>query len=560
VTRRSRSVRAASFEDWDFWWAYNRDGYLNLKANLYERKLRVESESSAFFFGRQTSTARRDRDRPTPEFARARLVPRLLEALESEDSEARESACLSLGKVGQAREVGPLVARLKDNVKDVREHAVIGLGLLRAKEGIPCLLAVLEGGEAGRALRGRKPEYRLRAFAAASLGLIGDNAKDEVKAALMKVSADRSVNRNVSVNGTIGLGLLVGDNQYVHAIIEHLMRLAAAGPRVDPWIRAHAVVALGRIHQRNGLTPDPKTIGAMIKWLRHDKTSHVRRSAAIGLGMLIRDPDAFPAVVHGLEVAYVNAKDNQTRNFTAIALGQIGGEAAYKILTTDVARARGQKRVYAALGLGILCRGVLGDPEWAERRQNGLGLIRKVFRSTRASHLRGGHAIALGIAQDGEAGSMLLDALKQSRDPDLRGYLAVALGMVNHTPAVARLGALLGESKNIPILQLRATIGLGLMGAREFIPALVKSLRNASSCYMLCSKARALGYIGDRTAVPTLVDIVNDEDTQAMIQGFAISAIGNIADPEPVPLVSRITTNHNYLASTECLNSLLAIL
>jgi len=484
----------------------------------------------------------------------------VLEALRSEDSEARESACLTLGKIGDAREVGPLVARLEDTDKDVREHAVIGLGLLRVPEGIPCLLALLEGGKAGRAVRGREPEYRLRALAAMSLALIGDTANDEVKSALMKISADPGVNRNIRVNGTIGLGLLVGENRYVHAIIEHLVRLTAPGPRADSWIRAHAVAALGRIHERNGLTPDRKTVDAMVRLLRSDKISHVRRSAAIGLGMVIRDPGAFPAAMRGLETAYARVKDNQTRNFSAIALGQIGGDAAYRVLTKDVARARGQKRVYAALGLGILCRDALDEPAWTERRMAALRLLRKAFGSTRAPHLRGGFAIALGIARDGEAGSMLLDGLKQTRDPDLRGYLAVALGMVYHTPAVACLGALLEESKNLPMLHLRAAIGLGLMGAREFIPALVRSLRKESSCYMLCSKARALGYIGDRTAVPALLTTVSDPDAQASIRGFAILALGNIADPEARPLVSRITTNHNYLASTECLNALLAIL
>jgi len=298
----------------------------------------------------------------------------------------------------------------------------------------------------------------------------------------------------------------------------------------------------------------------MVRWLKSDKISHVRRSAAIGLGMLIGDPGAFPAAMRVLETAYGKVKDNQTRHFSAIALGQIGGDAAYRILTTDVAKARGQKRVYAALGLGILCREALDEPEWTARRMAALRLLRKGFGSTRASHLRGGYAIALGIARDGEAGSMLLDALKETRDPDLRGYLAVALGMVCHTPAVARLGALLEESKNLPMLNLRATIGLGLMGAREFIPALVQSLGSERSCYMLCAKARALGYIGDRTAVPALLNMVSNPDKQASIRGFAIQALGNIADPEPWPLVSRITTNHNYLASTECLNVMLAIL
>jgi len=237
-----------------------------------------------------------------------------------------------------------------------------------------------------------------------------------------------------------------------------------------------------------------------------------------------------------------------------------GGATACDLLRTEVVKAQNQQRAYAALALGVLCERVLGDEAWRERRSAALDALRTVFDTTTAPNIKGGVAIALGIARDAEAGPLLLAAIKNMRDVRFRAYAALALGMVNHVAAGDYLTELLAETDNLPLLRQHVTIGLGLMGSRSVIAPLVETLRKERSSYVLSSTTIALGFIGDRTAIAPLVEVMNEEKLPPLIRGFGIIALGNIADPEPVPVISAIAANHNYLANTECLNQLLYIL
>ncbi len=557
VTRRTKTAKVTSFEDWDFWWGFNKESFLNLKESLYKKG--IQSESSEFFFGRRTRKDSTDTTRPSREYVRMHLIPKLVKALKADHFDLRDSSALALGKVGEAPEVQPLVDLFDDKVKSVRENAVIALGLLGVKEAVSPLLAVLEANQAGHKLRGREPEYRMRAFAASSLGLIGDNEKNEVKGLLMRLSTAPRINRNISVNCAISLGLLIGDNLYVNDVIAHLRKIVKSG-QYDDWVRAHAGTALGKIHWKNGLMPDAGTLELLARTIRRDKSSHVRRSAVISLGLLIEDPDENPDLLKLLCAEYVRAKDNQCRNFAAIALGQIGGDVPFKILRDGVVKDRGQRQAYAGLGLAILCENVRGEKEWEERHANGLNALRVAFERTKNPQIRGGLAIAMGIARDGTAGPLLLEAMKKSQDINLRGYLAIALGMINHTSSVEYLTQVLKNSDNIPLLKQQTAIGLGLMGTREIIVPLVKSLKSTSSSYVLCSVTQALGYIGDRTALDSLIEIMENPKNQNLTRGFAAIAMGTICEDEIVPVITAIASNHNYLTSTEALNELLYIL
>jgi len=527
-----------------------------LKDNLYNQH--TGSETADFFFGRRTRIAAKDTSRPTPEFIRLHLIPRFLEALEADQPDIRDSACVAIGKVGGAAEVPYLVRMVRDKVKSVREGAVIGLGLLQAQEAIPPLLAILEAGKQGQRIRNREPEYRLRAFAATSLGIIGDNADGEVKDLLKRISADSRVNRNISVNCTIGLGLVQGDPSYL--VVSHLETLTARNARNNDWIRAHAVVALGRIHERNSLPVDEGTLKKIAYLARRDRSNHVRRSAIIVLGSLVKDPDAYPKIIKLLRSVFVRGKDNQCRHFAAISLGQIGGESAFKTLRNGVLQEKNQRGAYAALGLAILCEKLLEDKTHLDRRLSGLNTLRSGFAKMKSPQVKGGMAIALGIARDYNAGQLLLSSMKKSQDIALRGYLAIALGMINYTNSVEYLTHILDTSTNLPLLKQQVAIGLGLMGTREIIPPLINSMKNASSTYAMGSVTKALGLIGDRTAIKPLVDLMTQLDAKVLTRSFACVALGTIGEEAAIPVLATLAANHNYLASTEALNELMDIL
>ena len=516
---------------------------------------RAQSESSAFFLGKRARDAHSDTVRATAIMLEKRLIPTFLTALKSKQSEIRDSACIALGKVGGAREVPALVAMLSDRRFMVRQAAVVGLGLTQRPESVPALLAVLEARAEGKKLCGRTPKYRLRAHAAAALGLIRGGDRSAVLEALIRYSGSKSAHRHVQISATVSLGLLVGEESEVRSVVDHLAGLVRARKR-DQFVRAHAVVALGRVLVRNGLEPSDEVVALLLKVGRRARSNHVRRSVPLTLGELVRDPEEHPEVVRWLRAALDNARDGATRNFSAVALGQIGGGVALKTLRDAVIARRNEQKAFAALGLGLLCREALGDPARTGARTRGLEALRVAFEKATNPRYRSACAIGLGLARDAEAGSPLRKALKRSRDPEVQGHLAVALGMVRHHGAVEDLVARLNRTRNIPRLNQHIAIGLGLMGTRKVIEPLIDALKVTRSAFVKATLMTALGLIGDRSAIEPLTRILENRKAVTHTRAYACVALGAIGDVESPPVLARVFRDHNYLASTVCLMEL----
>jgi HEAT repeat protein len=552
---RGRTTGGPGFESWEFWWAFNKEYFLELKKNLF--RAQEVSESSSMFFGRGAKKLfRTDASRPSRKVIREHIIPKLRDALRASNADLRDSACIALGKTGNVAEVDALVEMLKDSTVSVRKAAAIGLGMLQVKQSIRPLIQLLEGAEEGRKLRGgRPPEDVLRAYAAAGLGLIGDNLNHEVRDALMEFAQRAHLNRNIRVHAVLSLGLLRGNGQYVAVIAEHLEKLAG-DLRTDTFVRAHAVTALARLLDRNQVPVDPERIRFLVRLVKRDKRNHVKRSAIIALGILAPDPEANPDVPALLVKNLLKPRSVATGNLAAIALGQIGGKQALQALRRVVLRGRSQTTAYAALGLGILCRNLRENRARADWRLKGLSSLRAGLTKVRNPHFKGGLAIALGIAQDRDAGALLLEAMKKDRDVTLRGYLAIALGMVRYQPSMAYLFDVLDHGTNLPLLREQTAIGLGLMGNRQVAARLVRSFEAGSTVYLQASAAQALGFIGDRNSVRPLVDLLADAKKPNLTRAFACVALGTIGEDAQIPVLAEVIVNLNFLASTRSIYEL----
>jgi HEAT repeat protein len=531
---------------------------LNLGNRL--RQVKAQSDSAAFFFGRRTQRDASDTSRPSAEFVRKNVIPALVATLEASQTDLRDSACIAIGKVGGVSEIPALVKMLDDRALTVRQGAAIGIGLIGAPEGIPPLLAVLEAGEQGNWLCGRRPGPRLRAQAAAALGLIGDHGRDTVKEALIRFSASTRVDRNVRVNATVGLGLLQGEHDYVRSVAEHLKRLAG-NRNVSDFVRAHAIVALGRVLERNRIGADDEDFSFLMRLGRRTKSNHVLRSVVITLGGLVEDPEKRPDTIRWLRHVLARTKDGASRNFAAIALGEIGGEAALKTLSDVVIMNRNELKAFAGLGLGILCRATAGDrDQGAVDRLRALESLRVAFKKAKTPRLKAALGIGLGLARDAAAGPLLLKAMKRTADTDLKGHLAVALGLVNHRGAVDHLVSAMKHSGHVPILNQRIVIGLGLMGTRQVIKPLVEELNATRSVYTVASTTQALALIGDHRAVEPLTSMLMNPKVQTLTRAYACVALGCIGEESSPPVLAPVFKDHNYLASTLCLMELANIM
>ena len=548
----NRNASSGGFETWEFWWSFNKEFYLNLKRKLFQTQ--DVTESMGFFCGRRLAGKKfatfRDTDRPTPEFVRRYLVPQLRTALRSPHPDVRDSACIALGKTGNAEDVKALIPCLKDGSSSVRKAAVVGLGLLRARESVRPLVDILEASPAGRRLRGnRRPEDDMRAWAAAGLALVGDDENTTVQSVLMKYASRTSETRNVRVNAVVALGVLSCERNSMDTRRDFLKRIASAS-QDDAFVRANAVTALGRLSQRVPGATNPRTVTFLLGLARNDRTNHVRRSALTALGLTQPDGKKRALVLQTLHRHMTNGKTTGERNFAALALGQFGGEEAFHILRPVVIRGRDRTTAFAALGLGILCERWREDPKRAALLDRGLGALRSGFQKARNPSFKGGLAIALGIARDAGAGEAMLTALKKHNDEKLRGYLAIALGMVNYTPSIEYLLGVLDHSENCPLLRQQTAIALGLMGNREVSRRLVKSFQDDVSGFVQASATQALGYIGDRKAIRLLTDMLDDSRVKFLTRGFVCVALGNIGEDEPIPVLAHFFRDLNWMAGT----------
>lgn len=98
------------------------------------------------------------------------------------------------------------------------------------------------------------------------------------------------------------------------------------------------------------------------------------------------------------------------------------------------------------------------------------------------------------------------------------------------------------ESSDIE-LSVMAAAKLGKMGDRAAVPALVDALKTRTS-HIRATCARALGDLGDAAAIPTLVEALRDQDQS--VRYTAADALGQIGTNRAVPaLMQLMKANHS---------------
>ena len=159
--------------------------------------------------------------------------------------EDRATACWLLGRAGDERALGPLVAALHDPDPRLRGEAARALGALGSPRAVPELIAVLQ--------TDANPDTRMAA--AHSLGLFSDHRAVD---ALLARLADRS--ENPRVRGFAAEALAgPGERRAVPALIA-----ALGDPSVE--VRFWAAFALGEIG-------DPAALSALQQLARTDEAT-----------------------------------------------------------------------------------------------------------------------------------------------------------------------------------------------------------------------------------------------------------------------------------------------
>ncbi len=514
---------------WETWWANNKEAFLRLGERMRQES-GVVTPGSNDVPGADAPTPEEER-RETDEQVREALVPLFVDLLADESFEVRTAAAIALGKTADARGSRPLrTAAVKDDHRDVRDSAVLGLGLCGQQADIPFLYEVLTEQE---------NNARHRSFAAFALGLIGG---EDAAAALLRFLDGRTgpdgttlvyrENGELTASTFVALGL-TGDERVLP-----VLREALESDRNDENVRAFVVLSLGRMADRESLA----RVGQV---LRQEKDAGLRRSAAIALGRMATgdDMDAVDALFDALR----SDIDPVTRQFAAMSLGGLATDPIRARLRGMLPKADRMDRPFLALALGMAkdMRSALALHAALERESD---------ESTRASY-----CIALALMGDVDATPLIERQLAEKGRIWLQGYAALSLGMLGSTRSAPLLRERLAD-ENDARLRANLAVALGLLHDRRARTYLVETLRGDGPLYDRGGAAMALGVLRMSRAVPDLLDVARDKKQMDLVRAFSVVALGLIADTSAVPKLARFAVDHNYTLTADPLNEVLTIL
>jgi HEAT repeat protein len=588
----------ADLTTWDFWWGFNKDQYLNLKAAIYNG---VITGSDDFFMGQGTKGQAKNQLKPSEEAIRQKIVPALKEALEKERSNDIVTGCLiGLAKIGDvksesgASEFEPLLSKfLSDGNQEIAETAAVALGILANDASIKTLSDLALDTPAGRKLVGNKEiNFRSRAFATYGLGLIGyrtasNQVRQDIAAILIDIlNKPESSTRDVKVAALVSLGLVPIDvdksespdskqsfsssRQTEIKFIEKFFK----EENNNYLIRAHAPAALARLLNAppyKDAPPDLKEgvakmlLGALGKQTK--ERDEVRQGCVLALGQIgDTDKDKTDVEIRETLKRMAEEGDQQSRNFSMISLGQIGGRAGAgedsdkgvkecrDDLLTFMTKGKNAIKPWAGLGIGVMERSILDNSQGGlTPSSTAKDTLRTTLKEASSPSHMGAYSIACGIAKDTEAKDLLREKLKNAPGDEVKGNVAVALGLIDAREAIKDIEEIVKDSKYKPDLLKQAAIGLGLLGDKDLVPEMVKMLAEAKGYSSQAAIASALGFIGDSRSIDPLVEMLKRKDITDSARGFAAVALGIVADKETLPWNSKISTNINYRANTTTL-------
>jgi HEAT repeat protein len=581
---------------WQFWWGFNKEPYLNLKSHIHDGGTLTGSDD--WFLGQGEKTQAKDALRPSEEVIRNRVVPALLHALKTENNnDILTGALIALAKIGDARdETGASAFErefsrfLSSGSQEVAETAAVAMGILANDASVPTLLHLLQDSPLGRRLvEGNEVSYRTRAFAAYGLGLIGfrtaDNTiRQQIVAGLIEtLEAQRLSTRDVKVGALIGLGLVPLDiaeaEPYAESAygqwttsrakqIEYCLAFFNDKER-HYMIRAHAPTAMARL--LDGATAELKepVASALIEALgKHSKTKQqIQQTCVLALGAIgDADEDPIDEEIRATLLRFSEDGDVQSRNFCMIALAQVGGtpgrgegdplageQQVRKALLKKLSRGKNAMRPWAGLALGVQGRTLI-DNDCSYSADAAAALRAKIMETKRPDEI-GAYCIGAGITGDEESKPVVLKKLHEISQEDSRGYIAVALGLMNARDAIEPIQEIVKKSKYKAELLQQAAIALGLLGDKDLVPELVDMLTEAKSLASQAAISSALGFIGDARSIDPLIDMLQNSQITDRARGFAAVALGLVADKEELPWNAKIAVDINYRASTSTLTS-----
>jgi len=530
---------------WEFWWRYNRDAFVNLRARFHGAFATTGPDGG--------SGARR----PDRALLREKVLP-VLARLAAEGDEARATATMALAL---AEDGAPVVAATLDYLRNpdsrYRDLLVLALGLAGDRDGTKALAEIAGDTAGGRRLLARRTKIpeRTRAFAAVALGRTRDPAAVAPLRAVLAEPRGRDEDlRSAAVTSLGDLARHVDPKTR-----DEIVSLLTRGLERERWtdrVLATIPLALAKAGDGDALA------GLVKRVARFRGERDLRQSAALALGVHGRF-DA--ATVEALLAAARRDPDVQTRRHAAIAVGELAlrheGAADKKLVaalrrfyvgTLDGHFKQPQSMEYHILSAGLFLRRFPEAGEGLHKR-----LVR-VARKGRHRDRRAAAVLALGLAGRDAGRDAVRGVFRAAKDTKLRGCAAEALGLLGES---AEKDALLEAALRDPsgAVRYQAALGLGYLADGSMTEPLVEALATTGSAPARAALTRVLGQIGDRRAIDGLLAIAVDEDRQRETRERALGALGLIAREADRGWTFDVRRGFNFAQATPVLRVVLGI-
>ena len=513
---------------------------------------------------------------------------------------------IALAKIGDANDESGesafeqvIKAFLADKNQEISETAGVSLGILANDNSIPVLTDLLHDNDNARQnlVKANEVDYRTRAFAAYGLGLIGARTGDEekrkeiVSTLANMIRTDQTSSRDLKVACIISMGLVPLETIEVPPAepVDGEEVVAQQNPgdsRVgqlqflldflqnddnNHLVRAHCPTALARLV--DGLPAEHYTSwrSRIVEDLtermskRSKEKNEVVQSSILALGVLGTNVDGDKGIREAIAGVPKDVSDQQARNFSMIAMAKAGGNVvpgesseegikdAGKFLLDQLSKGKSTIKPWAGLGIGVMSR-KLQDAQVSSPTVTTMSeALRSTLEEEGDKSKLAAYAIACGIMADAESSPILLDHLDKTQDNEARGYLAVALGLMNEREAIEPIQEIIAKSKYRPELLKQAAISLGLLGDKALVDTLIEMLAQSKGLATQAAISSALGFIGDQRSIEPLVEMLQNKKLTDRARGFAAVALGIVADKEPLPWNAKIALDLNYRASTQTL-------
>ncbi|MGE0191946.1 MAG: HEAT repeat domain-containing protein [Planctomycetota bacterium] len=519
----------------------------------------------------------------------AEMWPMLKKMAEHKHVFVAESALITMGRIAanetqraDARRL--LEGKLRHRKREVARAAALGLFYVADETSVLPIYEVASD---------KKADEEVRAFLALTL----TNLKHPMATGLLQELADvRDGYYELVSAALMGLGYNGADTKDA-AIPTFLEEIAFKTKNVRPEYRALAVESFGRIGDLNvGEAPLRKGLA--------DRDVHVRRSAAIALGVLdyrtaaereiaaIRAPyeeyvgipispddeakiKALEAQIDEQRIAMAGTvkdiikdlgealrKDNDVfvRRMCAISLGRINAQnpqnLALRFLRGELQRDRIGMREYCILGMAI------GGAD--DAYENAIRMSDERNPST-----RGAACIALGLIGNKDRAVPASEEIQKGCDerlrqlvrtdahPVIKGYAALACGLVGRGESGKEILKMVRDTSS-PTPRSYGALGLALLGTQEGADDIRSFIRSEEmrNGFVASHMVYALGLTKDRRpeTYARLVDVTEKGDDQ-YVQAATLAAIGYLSSGEFYPRRHLMARGYNFMLNLEYIDT-----